>query len=96
MATLESADEDETAVVEIPTPEGKARLSVPDRATDEEVAALIAAVTTRLGGDDAAAETGPDPTDRWLLAGKLDARRRYDLPRECRRGDEWKAAGRRP
>ena len=87
---------DAPTVVDVPTESGGARLRLPPGADDEEVAALVAAVATSLRAEEGEASTEPRTVDRWRLAGRLGARRRYELPRQCRRGGEWKAAGRRP
>jgi hypothetical protein len=66
-------------------------LAVPARATDEEAAAIAAAIGAHLR-DRAAAEPDSEPlVDRWKLAGRIGKRR---LPRTVRRGEEWKAAAR--
>ena len=99
MPRLEPATEETSSaptVVDLPTGDGHARLTIPPDADGDEVAALVAAVTTRL--DEAAEGDEPpaDRTDRWTLARRLRLRRRCELPRRCRRGGEWAAAGRRP
>ena len=86
----------EPTVVDLRTGDGHARLAIPPDADGDEVAALVAAMTTRLGEAADGDETAADRTDRWTLAGRLGLRRRCDLPRRCRRGGEWAAAGRRP
>ena len=83
-------------VVDVPTASGSARVTLPADADAEEVAALVSAVAARLREDEEASTTEPEESDRWRLAGRLRARRRYELPRECRRGGEWKAASRCP
>ncbi|PSP90544.1 hypothetical protein BRC90_01140 [Halobacteriales archaeon QS_4_69_34] len=70
---------------------GRTGLAVPARATDEETAAIAAAIGAHLR-DRAAAEPDPEPlVDPWKLAGRIGKRR---LPRTIRRGEEWKAAAR--
>jgi hypothetical protein len=91
-----NGDDAGPTVVDLPTESGGARLRLPPGADDDEVAALVAAVATRLAAGDEAESTEPEAADRWRLAGRLGARRRYDLPRQCRRGGEWRAASRRP
>jgi hypothetical protein len=83
-------------VVEMPTADGQARVTLPADADAEEVAALVSAVAARLNEGEAESATEPGESDRWRLAGRLGARRRYELPRQCRRGGGWKAASRCP
>ncbi|MFQ3320026.1 MAG: hypothetical protein ACI8UR_000358 [Natronomonas sp.] len=90
---------EEIPTIELPTETGTARLQLPADASDDEVAALIAAISAKLGEE--SATEGPGDTrvpesNRWKLAGRLGARTRFDLPRECRQGGEWMAAGRGP
>ncbi len=89
----ESATE---TVIHLPIETGTARLTLPGTADKDEVAALVAAVSTRLNDADTDTESERDTTNIWRLAGRFGARRRYELPRDCRRGREWKAAGRCP
>lgn len=87
--------EPKTTVVELPTEDGRARVRLPADASTEEVAALVTAVTARLGEEPTDSEAAAS-ADGWRLAGRLGVRRRCELPRECRRGGEWKAASRCP
>lgn len=100
MAGLESSAGGEGAtgptVVEMPTATGRARVAVPADADGDEVAALVAAIAAQLDGSDGPGPDGPMPVDRWRLAARLGVRRRYELPRQCHEGEEWKSAGRRP
>lgn len=89
-------EETEPTVVDLPTEEGDARLTLPADASEDEVAALVAAVASSLGSEGEDGETAQLRADAWKLAGRIGARRRFELPRECRQGGEWKAAGRRP
>lgn len=89
-------EETDPTVVDLPTDGGGARLTLPADATEDEVAALIAAVASSLGGEGEEGDTADQRADAWKLAGRLGSRRRFELPRECRQGGEWKAAGRRP
>ena len=84
------------AVVDVPTDAGSARVTLPADADADEVAAVVSAVAARLREDGDEESTEETETDRWCLAGRVGARRRYELPRECRRGGEWKAASRCP
>ncbi|QLD87997.1 hypothetical protein HWV07_02665 [Natronomonas salina] len=83
-------------VVDVPTDAGSARVTLPADADADEVAALVAAVAARLREDGPEASSAPEESERWCLAGRIGARRRYELPRQCRRGGEWKAASRCP
>ena len=91
-----TTDGSDATVVDVPTDAGSARVTLPPDAEAEEVAAMVSAVAARLREDEAEEQTEETETDRWCLAGRLGARRRYELPRECRRGGEWKAASRCP
>ena len=69
-----------------------ATLSIPESADRGEAAAIAAAIGAHLRDRTAAtAADGPDYCDRWTLCGRFDGRA---PPREVRRGEEWKAAGR--
>ena len=83
-------------VVDVPTDAGTARVTLPADADADEVAALVAAVAARLREDGTGESAEPEESNRWCLAGRIGARRRYELPRQCRRGGEWKAASRCP
>jgi hypothetical protein len=98
MPELTSPDERsaEPTVVELPTEAGSTRVMLPANADEDEVAALIAAVTARLREDATEDADAESSTDAWKLACRFRARRRYELPRECRQGGEWRAAARRP
>ncbi|WP_049999169.1 hypothetical protein [Halococcus sediminicola] len=68
------------------------RLSLPASADRDEAAAIAAAVGAYLRDRTAAAAAdGPEHCDRWTLCGRFGGR---TPPREVRRGEEWKAAGR--
>jgi hypothetical protein len=71
-------------------------LGLPDTASEEEAAALVAAVASHLREQREAAETddGPETVSRWAYAGRVDARARSRLPRRVERGQEWKLAAR--
>ena len=90
------ADGTGPTVVDVPTDAGSARVTLPADADADEVAALVAAVAARLREDAVDESAEPEESDRWRLAGRIGARRRYELPRQCRRGGEWKAASRCP
>ncbi|WP_338728696.1 hypothetical protein [Haladaptatus sp. DJG-WS-42] len=71
-------------------------ISVPDNATDAEMAAIAAAVSAHLSAEDTARTEAEQPTSEsnWSVA------RRLTVGREARRlphaasGDAWKLAGR--
>lgn len=88
----ESANGDEDR--SIPVPGGK--LLLPDTASEEEAAALVAAVASHLRDQQAAAEAddGPETVEPWAFAGRIGARGRVRLPGRVERGDEWKMASR--
>lgn len=69
------------------------QLSLPTAASDEEAAALAAAVKTHLDRErERTAEEEPEPEFQpWKLAGRLDVQRRNHLPRSRPRGGAWKA-----
>ncbi|PSP97212.1 hypothetical protein BRC94_10635 [Halobacteriales archaeon QS_5_70_17] len=100
MATDDDATEDgptsteSATTVDLPVEGGTAELSIPPSATRGEAAALASAIGAHLNDQRAAAESGPEPADRWSLAGRYGCRHRSDLPRRVERGDEWKMAGR--
>lgn len=67
-------------------------LSIPKSADRGEAAAIAAAVGAHLRDCTAAAtDDSPEHCDRWTLCGRFGGR---TPPREVRRGEEWKAAGR--
>lgn len=69
-----------------------ASLSIPVSADRGEAAAIATAIGAHLRDRTAATEEeGPDYCDRWTLCGRFGGR---TPPREVRRGEEWKAAGR--
>lgn len=74
-------------------------ISIPDRATPTEAAAIAAAVGAHLRDQAAAAAAEEDETgwdgDRWAFAGRLDAlgRSPVRVPEGTPR-DPWTAAGR--
>lgn len=105
MATNDDATEEappsteSAATVDLPVEEGTVELSIPPSATRGEAAALACAIGAHLNDQHAAvaaaaAESGPEPANRWSLAGRYGCRRRSELPRRVDRGDEWKMAGR--
>jgi hypothetical protein len=71
-------------------------LSLPDTATEEEAAALVAAVASHLREQREAAEAADEPetVSRWSYAGRVGARTRSRLPQRVERGQEWKLSGR--
>jgi hypothetical protein len=87
----ESAEGDEGRSLPVP-----GRLLVPDTASEEEAAALVAAVASHLRDQQAAAEADDEPetVEPWAFAGRVGARKRADLPSRVDRGDEWKTAAR--
>ena len=89
-------DEPGPTVVDLPTGAGSARVRLPADADADEVAALVSVVAARLREDDEAEAPETAEADPWCLAGRVGARRRHELPRECRRGGAWKAASRCP
>ncbi|MFC7154897.1 hypothetical protein ACFQPA_05435 [Halomarina halobia] len=84
--------------IDIRTDAGETTVTIPETATDREAAALACAVGAHLEDERTAAaaahDDGPSSVDRWALAGRYSCRRRSDLPRSVRRGEEWKMAGR--
>lgn len=75
-------------------------LDVPEDATDEEAAAIAAAIGAHLRDREAAAATKQDDTpgwddDRWTFAGRIEALqgRSVRVPESAPR-DAWTAAGR--
>jgi hypothetical protein len=73
-------------------PPKDASLSIPASADRGEAAAIAAAIGAHICDRTAAAEEeGPEYCDRWTLCGRFGSR---TPPREVRRGEEWKAAGR--
>jgi hypothetical protein len=90
MAT-EQADDSRT----LPVPGG--RVTLPATASEEEAAALVAAVASHLRAQRRAAAEGddePETADPWAFAGRVRARRRSQLPGRVERGSEWKMAAR--
>jgi len=75
-----------------------ATLAVPASATDDEAAAIAAAVGAHLNDRQRAAAKGAETraprSDPWTLHGRMRAlgKRRYS--RDVKRGEEWKAAAR--
>jgi hypothetical protein len=102
MATDDATEDGPTSTesattVDLPVEGGTAELSIPPSATRGEAAALASAIGAHLNDQRAAAaaaESGPEPADRWSLAGRYGCRHRSDLPRRVERGNEWKMAGR--
>jgi len=95
-------DDDRTeAEVDLPTPGSSATVGLAPDADPTEAAAVAAAVGAYLRDERraaaaAGASTGPNaaPIDRWTLAGRYGLRGGTDVPRNVRRGEEWKMAGR--
>ena len=86
-----------TTELVIPVGEREATVAVPETATREECAALVAAVGAHLTDHARAAAATDDASpeaDRWKLAGRLGTQRTKRLPRSVKRGEEWKAAAR--
>jgi hypothetical protein len=84
--------------LDLPGTEGT-KLRLPDDATRQEAAAVASAIGAHLHdrrrAAAAAAAGGDERTaNRWSLAGRYGIRSRDDLPRDVRRGEEWKMAGR--
>lgn len=98
MASLETdtdnGTDSGTEEVALPVPGGT--VALPAAATEEEAAALVAAVATHLREqrEAADAESDPEPVSRWAFAGRVGARSRSRLPSRIDRGDEWKVSAR--
>lgn len=91
MATDQAEDDSRT----LPVPGG--RVTLPATASEEEAAALVAAVASHLRAQRQAAAAGddePETADPWAFAGRVEARRRSQLPGSIERGSEWKMAAR--
>jgi len=92
-------DADTNARVDLPG--AAVTVDAPSDAGGDEAAALAAAIGAHLRDERraaaaavAAGSSGPEPVNRWTLAGRYGIRDAVDLPREVRRGEEWKMAGR--
>lgn len=90
MATEQADDDSRT----LPVPGG--RVTLPATASEEEAAALVAAVASHLRAQRRAAakDDEPETADPWAFAGRVEARRRSQLPGSIERGSEWKMAAR--
>ncbi|MCU4799427.1 hypothetical protein OB920_03455 [Halobacteria archaeon HArc-gm2] len=74
-------------------------VDVPDDATAAEAAAIVATVGTHLTDQQRAAAAARDAetveyVDEWCFADRLRSFGKRRLPRNVRKGEEWKAAGR--
>jgi hypothetical protein len=97
MASLETdSDTGDSATEEVVLPVPGGTVALPAAATEEETAALVAAVATHLREQREAADTEeePDPVSEWAYAGRVGARSRSQLPGRIDRGDEWKLSAR--
>jgi hypothetical protein len=90
----EPADEPQGERTYLPVAGGE--LSLPATASEEEAAALVAAVASHLreAREAAAVDDEPETVEPWAFAGRVGARQRADLPTPVERGDEWKVAAR--
>jgi hypothetical protein len=90
----EPADEPQGERTYLPVAGGE--LSLPATASEEEAAALVAAVASHLQEARAAASADDEPetVEPWAFAGRVGARQRADLPGDIERGTEWKTAAR--
>ncbi|ADJ14779.1 hypothetical protein [Halalkalicoccus jeotgali] len=73
-------------------------LDLPDDASEDEAAAIAAAIGSHLRAQEAAATEGDEPTwegERWTFAGRVEATqgRRIRVPSGAPT-DRWAAAGR--
>ena len=99
-ADADAAGTDDVPTVELTTTDGVVRFAVPDDATEDEAAALVACLGAYVNDHHRAAaaasgDDGPREVDRWAIAGRYGCRCRADLPRGgVERGSEWKMAGR--
>jgi hypothetical protein len=75
-------------------------VSIPDDATDEEAAAISAAISAhitdhqRKAAAAAAASESVEYVDQWTLTGRLSRFGKRRIPSDVERGEEWRAAAR--